>query len=231
MSWSRVSLFVVLLTGPSVAHAQAPAPSGAVQPANPPGVKESLDTLNTLVRRVPNASLGVNFAEFRVRMVLDKLQRLAAGWPATAPVDYRVNLDRSARALAQALALPAPDQLQALLEALADDLEVKLQHCTNSGGQLGGSVAVTVRTLDGDRDSRNWQVFYIPKVLDVLGGATPDRFPQSSSQALETLVPGLYVMWARDPSSDRTGEKTVVKIGEGRPALDLDLPVPSSPPR
>ena len=61
--------------------------------------------------------------------------------------------------------------------------------------------------------------------------ASPDLFPQLSSPTNETLVPGRYVMWARDPATARLGERTVVKVGEGKKELLLDLPVPATPPR
>jgi hypothetical protein len=35
-------------------------------------------------------------------------------------------------------------------------------------------------------------------------------------------------MWARDPVSSRVGERTVVKVGEGKKELVLDLPVPAA---
>ena len=115
-----------------------------------------------------------------------------------------------------------------LLEALADDLEIKLEHCKASGGKLGGSVAVSVRTVQGDQESRNWEVFYLPKVLDAAGTTAADRFPALSSPTQETLVPGRYVMWVRESGGSRTGERVVVKVGEGRKDLQVDLPVPAA---
>ena len=110
------------------------------------------------------------------------------------------------------------------------DLEVKLEHCTRSGGKLGGSVVVNVRTVQGGQEIRNWQVFYLPKLFDAIGGTTPDRFPKLSSPTSETLVPGRYVMWVRDTNSDRSGDRTTVKVGEGKKELLLDLSVPVSVP-
>ncbi len=199
---------------------------------NPPPLTRSLQTLNGLLAQVPNASLTLNFAEFRVRLVVTKLQRLAQNWPAESPVDYRTNLDRSVRSLEQAIAARVDaGRLAEMLDALADDLEVKLEHCTQSGGRLGGSVVVQVRTVQGDQEIRNWQVFYLPKVLEAFGGASPDRFPQLSSPTNETLVPGRYVMWVGDPASNRVSDRTTVKVGEGRKELLLDLPVPVGSPR
>jgi hypothetical protein len=38
-------------------------------------------------------------------------------------------------------------------------------------------------------------------------------------------------MWVRDPVSARIGERTLVKVGEGKKELILDLPVPAAPRR
>ena len=93
--------------------------------------------------------------------------------------------------------------LAASVQALAEDLEVKLEHCTRSGGKLGGSVVVRVRTVQGATESKSWQVFYMPRVFEAAGNASPDLFPQLSSPTEETLVPGRYVMWVRDPATAR----------------------------
>lgn len=229
-SWSQALLFLMLLASPCAAG-QAVAQPAAAPPTNAPSVKASLDAMSALVRRVPNDPVEVSFAAFRVRSALDSLQRLAANWPAESPADYRQSLHRSVRTLEQAMTVTMPARLQAVLEALADDLEVKLEHCVQSGGKLGASVSVTVRTVQGDLESRNWQVFYVPKVFEALGGTDADRFPRLSSPTVETLVPGRYVVWARDPEGARTSERVVVKVGQGRKELQLDLIVPATAPR
>ena len=179
--WLRTIACIALLTSqvPVVARAgprlQEPGRSGRAVP--PPPLKQSLDTLADLVKRVPNISLSVNFAEFKVRVVVSKLQRLAEQWPAESPADYRTTLDRYVSALDQGIRANDHERLQAVLEALADDLEVKLEHCDRSGGKLGGSVAVTVRTVRGEQESGNWQVFYLPTVFEAMGGVSAGRFP------------------------------------------------------
>ena len=121
--------------------------------------------------------------------------------------------------------------MAATIESVADDLEVKLEHCNRSGGKLGGSVTVRVRTVQGSNEIRSWQVFYMPRVFEAAASATPDLFPQLSSPTEDTLVPGRYVMWVRDSASARVGERTLVKVGEGKKELVLDLPVPAALPR
>jgi hypothetical protein len=71
----------------------------------------------------------------------------------------------------------------------------------------------------------------MPRIFEAAGSASPDLFPQLSSPTEETLVPGRYVMWVRDPATSRVGERTVVKVGEGKKELLLDLPVPAAPER
>jgi len=201
---------------------------------DPPSVAKSLEALDVLLGRylatlqtsastVPPAGRAV---ATRARSTLTNLRELSKKWPAQSPLDYRVNLDRTVRRLQ--LTLEGPDQAPApeTLEALAEDLEAKLEHCLKSGGKLGGSVTVRVRTVRLGQEVANWQIFYLPRLLDTAGGVTADRFPQLSSPTQERIVPGRYVMWSTDPTSGRVGAKTVVKIGEGRQDLMIDLTVP-----
>ena len=198
----------------------------AAQPAEqPPSVKVSLNSLSDLLSGVPITPDPLNVARARARSVVGKLIALSAKWPAQSPFDYRTNLDRNVRALNSALASGNVDRTVEFLNALSEDLEVKLEHCVLSGGKLGGSVAVTVRTVRGGEEVRNRQVFYLPKLLELSSAASPDQFPQLSSPTRETLVPGRYVMWSRDPATNQLSERTVVKVGEGRMDLLLDLPV------
>lgn len=191
-----------------------------------PQVKASLMTLSGVLSRVPPASTPVRTAQRRAAAALSKLQALSAKWPAESPDDYRDNLAGDIAALEGALRQGDAETLAATLEAVADDLEVKLEHCTKSGGGLGGSVAVRVRTLRAGTENGSWQVFYMPRVFEAAANASPDLFPQLSSPTQETLVPGRYVMWVRDPATARLGERTVVKVGDGRKELLVDLPVP-----
>jgi hypothetical protein len=207
---------------------EAPRPSG---PAQSPQVKASLGALAGILARVPPASAPVRTAQRRANAALSQLQGLSAKWPAESPDDYRDNLAGDIAALESALSSGNVDNLAAALQALAEDLEIKLEHCTLSGGKLGGSVVVRVRTLQGGEERKSWQVFYMPRIFEAAGNASPDLFPQLSSPTEETLVPGRYVMWVRDPATARVGERTVVKVGDGKKELLLDLPVPAAQQR
>jgi hypothetical protein len=186
--------------------------------------------LKVLIARVP-ATPRNRIARVRADAAVSRLLGLSAKWPAQSPADYRLNLARDAVALRSALISADRLSIEATIQAVADDLEVKLEHCIRSGGKLGGSVVVRVRTLQRGQEARSWQVFYIPKVLEAAGGASPDVFPRLSSPTDEALVPGRYVMWVRQPDSDRVSERTIIKVGEGKSELLLDLAVPADPSR
>ena len=196
-----------------------------------PQVKVSLETLAGLLSRIPPASPALRTAQRRAAAALQQLQTLSSNWPAESPEDYRDNLSGDVKALDAAIAAGNVDALASMTQAVAEDLEIKLEHCNRSGGKLGGSVTVRVRTVKGGDEITSWQVFYMPRVFEAAPNASPDLFPQLSSPTEDTLVPGRYVMWARDPVSTRVGERTVVKVGEGRKELVLDLPVPAAPTR
>jgi hypothetical protein len=158
----------------------------------------------------------VRAAQRRASTALSQLQMLAAKWPAESPDDYRDNLSGDVSALDAALKAGTAESLAATLEAVAEDLEVKLEHCNLSGGKLGGSVVVRVRTVAGSQERGSWQVFYMPRVFEAASNASPDLFPQLSSPTAETLVPGRYVMWVRDPATSRLGERTVAASARAR---------------
>ena len=202
---------------------QPPRPAA---PSPAPQVKASLATLAAVLARVPPASPSVRTAQRRANAALSQLQALSAKWPADSPDDYRDNLSGNVSALEAALKAGTAESLAATVDAVAEDLEVKLEHCNLSGGRLGGSVVVRVRTVAGAQESRRWQVFYMPRVFEAATNASPNLFPQLSSPTEETLVPGRYVMWVRDPATARLGERTVVKVGDGKKELLIDLPVP-----
>lgn len=201
-----------------------PLPAPAAAPAPP--VVDSLQALRALLPAVPVSSAQSRAAQRRASAAVIRLLELSARWPAESPEDYRVGLANDVRLVEDAVRRPETARLADLLEAVAEDLETKLEHCLESGGRLGGSVRVRVRTVQGAEESVSWQVFYMPKIFEVSDAASPDLFPQLSSPTEETLVPGRYVMWARHPSTGRVGDRAVVKVGEGRAELIVDLPVP-----
>lgn len=233
--WYALVVALVFVRGWSPDHSVLPRVAAATQDVGAnidgvPPVRSSLQRIDVILDgltsiELPAVASGRERAQTAVRSLLD----LSAAWPATSPLAYRRSLAMLVGTLDWAAQRGRP-ALPQVLEALADDLEAKLEHCRASGGKLGGAVAVRVRTVQDGGAVRRWQVLYIPKILEVAPTAAPDLFPQLSSPTDDRLVPGRYLMWAREPFTGQTSERMVLKVGEGRAALDVELPVPPLPP-
>jgi hypothetical protein len=216
----------------AVAQVAPPGPLPLVNAGvEPPPVGKSLEALDELLigylqSMPPDRDHPHRPSAARAQRAVSSLRALSVKWPAQSPLDYRRNLNREVGHLQTVLERSSQWNTAETIAALAEDLEIKLEHCVKSGGRLGGSVSVRVRTIQGGQEVRHWQVFYLPRALEALGNATADRFPQLSSPTTELLVPGRYMMWSSDPVTGRLGSKTVIKVGEGRKDLAIDLTVP-----
>jgi hypothetical protein len=142
------------------------------------------------------------------------------------PPEYSANLQLSLQLLDAALTSAEEGPAFSALQRVADDLHVKAEHCRKSGIGLGGMVTVVVRTKKGDREQRNLQVLYMPKLMEVVKNAQPEQFPKFSSPTSHALPPGRYIMWTREPSTNVTGGRTIVRIGGGNSTEEWDLPSP-----
>jgi ankyrin repeat protein len=194
----------------------------------PPAIPDLLRAIDTMLAKAVPVAGDAREAHRRALSALSELRTLSANWPADSPEDYRDSLEAQATTLGAAIERNDAGVLREALAAVADDLEAKLEHCRKSGGRLGGSVLVRVRTVQAGSEASQWQVFYMPKIFEVAPSASPDLFPQLSSPTDDLLVPGRYLMWVRNPATNAVGERTVVKVGEGRKELIVDLPVPAA---
>lgn len=222
---------------PATAVAIAPQPSP--ETAAPP-IGDSLRRLaaalgatdGRLPRRMAEWPQRLRQAHERTMAALTVLIGLSNNWPRDTPEDYRRQLSATAGLVDRAIRNEdgAP-RLETLIEPLADDLETKLGHCQASGGRLGGLVTVQVRTVRGTREDAAWQVLVLPRIFEDAPGAAPTPFPKLSSPTASRVVPGRYLLWARDPVNGRASERLVLVVGNGQTGLDVDLPVPSATPR
>ncbi len=90
-------------------------------------------------------------------------------------------------------------QRREMLTQIADDLEAKVEHCRKEG--LGARQQVKVTTKrQGLFEVKGLEVLYLEKFFAVDPAATPRQFQGFSSPAVDLLVPGRYVFWARDPA-------------------------------
>jgi len=215
---------------PTVASPQAEVravASGPADPLQPPQVAASLRALRSLIGQLPVTTRAGHAARQRATAALHTLLAASALWPAQSPLDYREHLAKTVHALNGAMKRGGNVPFDRVVEALADDLEIKLEHSRLSAGRLGPSVMVRVRALTATEARPDVEVFYVPVLLFELGRTQGSPFSQMSDGVTPpTLVPGRYLIWLRDPITNATGEVTSVKVGEGRRELRLDLLVP-----
>jgi hypothetical protein len=113
-----------------------------------------------------------------------------------------------------------------LMDGIAVDLETKLAHCIATGEPLGGVVRVRVHTRRGGGEVSNWRVFFVPKIFESMPDKAADAFPRFSSPTEIEIVPGRYLLWAKNPESDAVSERTTVRIGGTKETMTIDLAVP-----
>jgi hypothetical protein len=90
-------------------------------------------------------------------------------------------------------------------------------------------VRVSIRTLFDGKVSPNWEILYMPKIMefssDPASAAMPFRV--FSSPAVDDLAPGRYVVWARRPGTNGLESvRTTIRVGGGVAALQQDIAVP-----
>jgi hypothetical protein len=124
----------------------------------------------------------------------------------------RQSIERMTRAIRSAA---DTEQKTELLRLLSEDLNDKLEFCRLHG--LTGRRRVDVVTKrDGVVEVKGLEVLYLEKFLANDPKATPQQFRGFSSPAVDDLVPGRYVFWAKEPG--RTGKSGARK--DGRVAVD-----------
>ena len=116
---------------------------------------------------------------------------------------------------------PSPN----LIDDITDELEAKVDHCRALGIGMGGSVLLRVDTRRGSGAVNNWQVFYLLKIYEAAPGTSATTFATLSAPAETRLEPGRYWIWARDPTTGRTSERTLVRVS-GKQEFRIELPVP-----
>jgi hypothetical protein len=180
----------------------------------PPSARETLFNLRDELRLI-QLKLPAPDARRIAQVALSDVNFMIRGWTpgCKIPAEYSSSLEKSLQLLDLALKSKEEGHSFSALQSAADDLYIKAEHFRKSGGGLGEMVTVLVHTRQDDREERNLQVFYLPKMMEGVEGAQPDQFPKLSSPTSHSLPPGRYLMWARDPQSDMIGPGRVSASG------------------
>lgn len=187
--------------------------AGAQVPAQPTDLRTVLAALRMSVAGLPE---GLRSA--RLTSAAEWLDNsYSRTRPETVSEEYVRSLQRASELLSQ---LPPAD----VVEDVTSELEARVDHCRRLGIGMGGVVLLKVNTRQGARVVGEWEVFYLLKFDEWL--KTPPRnFLRVSSPTEMNLEPGRYWIWARDPATQKTGDRVLVQVS-GQTELALDLPVP-----
>src|SRR5262245_30865039 len=227
-------LAIVFVCTPAMAQPAA----GGAQPgaaANPEAVKPALiATLREIRAQV--SQIHRNAADSAsVTSLTEKMERSAAwledrGIPRWLPKDpnegapFLASLQRMVRSL-QGVRTNGSD-LEILLTALEDDLSIKEQHCREKGLASRQRVFVVTKRK-ALQEVRGLEVLYIEKFFASDENARPQLFRRFSSPAVDDLVPGRYVFWAKEPGGrGRSGERKEARIGSGLPKEPIEVLAP-----
>ena len=116
-----------------------------------------------------------------------------------------------------------------VLRTINDDIVEKADHCALSPSGMATPVRVSVRTLFDGKVSPNWEVLYMPKIMEFAADPTSAAMPFRvfSSPAVDDLAPGRYVVWARRPGPNGVeSARTTIRVGGGVAELQQDIAVP-----
>jgi hypothetical protein len=151
----------------------------------------------------------------------------AQEWRPVTPVDgrgLRESFERMGAAVRKVR--DQASRLPEFLIALDDDLKDKVTYCEAQG--LGGRRRVSVVTKrDAVAEVKGFEVLYLEKFLASDSAAKPQQFPGFSSPAVNDLVPGRYLFWAKEPGpAGRTGEHKEARVSTGSPAGPVEVLAP-----
>jgi len=139
-------------------------------------------------------------------------------WRPTYSRDYFLSL----QAMADTLQTNPEAQI---VKDIADELGARREYCVLNNVGMGGSVTVHVHTRNQQKEVANWQVYYLLKIFERNPAAAPGAFLKWSSPASETIEPGRYWFWAKDPRTNSQSERKLVPLS-GIQTVSVDLFVP-----
>lgn len=170
----------------------------------------------------------------RLRSMSESIYRAAewlAGetrrWSPRAPGEgkpLQESLERMLQALRNAPAGKA--ELETLLTDVREDIAIKQSHCRAKGLAAPQRVTV-VPKKNGLEEVNGLEVLYIEKFFESDPNHRPLLFRRFSSPAVDDLVPGKYLIWARAPGTDGVqGERKEARIGSGIPKDAIEVLAP-----
>jgi hypothetical protein len=145
------------------------------------------------------------------------------------PIAFRQSLAYDVAVARAAAADGDAKRVVNVLRAINDDVVEKADHCALAPSGMATPVRVSIRTVADGNESPNWEVLYMPKIMEFAadGSSAAMPFRVFSSPAIDDLAPGRYVVWARRPGTNGVeSARTTIRVGGGVAALNQDIAVP-----
>ena len=202
-----------------------------MEPASNASLKETLTRIRSAAARIasttgdPRLREAAGRAEKAVTRMSDRWAFAPPGGNTGSP-EYTARINEVESLLAELAQRGGNSGSVAVMEAIAEDLETKLAHCIATKEPLGGVVRVRVHTRRAGSEVSNWRVFFAPKIFESMADKAADAFPRFSSPTEIEVVPGRYLLWARNPESNAMSERATVRIGGTKETMAIDLAVP-----
>jgi hypothetical protein len=151
----------------------------------------------------------------------------ADSWTPATPDEGRGLRESIERMTVALLNTPADTKRRAtIIRLIADDLADKREFCRTEG--LSARRQVKVVTKRGAiEEVKGLEVLYLEKFFESAANAKPLQFRGFSSPAVDDLVPGRYLFWAKEPGpSGKSGERKEARITVESPADHLEVLAP-----
>lgn len=219
---------IALAIGCGPAIAQVP---GSVQPpgAEKPLLVATLREIQDRVRKIYESAGNSNLLAVtdQITRSAQWLGNAAERWNPEKPREGVPLLNSLERMLGMLRHAPAGGaELEGLLFAIGDDLSVKQEHCREKGLTSPQRVFVVTKK-NGTQEVKGLSVQYIEKFFQSDPSARPQEFRNFSSPSVDDLVPGTYVIWAKETTgAGRNGPRKEARIGNGFPKDPIEVLTP-----
>lgn len=237
----RTHVLVLSIAFSSIAGAQQSVPPGVqysvatIDTANLPSSIALFDAMDDVIARIGPRVTSVDSGPAIVASIQQRTRWLRARWKAANPnrapdpTGFRQSLAYDVAMVRAAASDGSARHILSVLRDVNDDIVEKAEHCAKSPSGMATPVKVSVRTWSGKRESPNWQILYVPKIMEFATDASGATMPFRvfSSPAVEELAPGRYIVWARRPGPNGVvSERTTIRVGGGAATMAQDIPVP-----
>jgi hypothetical protein len=116
-------------------------------------------------------------------------------------------------------------RFEEILQAVGSDLEVKHEHCRKFGLTARQRVSVATKHETGN-EVKGLAVLYVEAFYQFQPSLRAQEFDGFSSPAKADLVPGRYVIWAKQPKRQEHGERKLVRIGNAERIQQIEVLAP-----